>query len=300
MIRTCATIILSLNFGLPQHAQGNKKDGSHRGGWGYSPTWDNQPRGSQDTCPGPGWCSGKAGQMYSRRGHRKHHEKDGDMVQTHTQDVSTHNGRSKHRHHVGHNQGYLLYGTGAPYWGSDERLEEIMPKEDLTSGSDITAQVRDLDDITPQQGELLAELFEELEVAHDSLGKSKQHTGQTIKKLEWQTTTNSLESKHTPSHSNKYFGKFLERPSHTPTENRLTRRYTQKGKTDHDPRSNDGGHETWEHQQPNMSVGSHSSIQNTKEVWSWHHPEGNAGEIQSQAKTVSFLYNWEKIPRGHR
>ena len=39
--------------------------------------------------------------------------------------------------------------------GWDERLEEIMPKEDLPSGSDITAQVKDLDDIIPIKGSCL-------------------------------------------------------------------------------------------------------------------------------------------------
>ena len=49
-----------------------------------------------------------------------------------------------------------MYGTDALYRGSGQKLEEIMPKEDLPSGSDITAQVRDLDNITLEQGELLA------------------------------------------------------------------------------------------------------------------------------------------------
>ena len=65
----------------------------------------------------------------------------------------------------------------------DERLEEIMPEEDLPSGSDITAQVRDLNDITPEQGELLAELFKELEVAHDSLAKASSILGRLSRSL---------------------------------------------------------------------------------------------------------------------
>ena len=65
----------------------------------------------------------------------------------------------------------------------DERLEEIMPEEDIPSGSDITALVRDLDDITPEQGELLAELFEELEVAHDSLAKASSILGRLSRSL---------------------------------------------------------------------------------------------------------------------
>ena len=65
----------------------------------------------------------------------------------------------------------------------DERLEEIMPEEDLPSGSEIMAQVRNLDDITPQQGELFAELIKELEVAHDSLSKASSILGRLSRSL---------------------------------------------------------------------------------------------------------------------
>ena len=46
-----------------------------------------------------------------------------------------------------------------------------MPEEDLPSASDIVAQAQELDDLTPEQREQLTELFDELEVAHNTLAK---------------------------------------------------------------------------------------------------------------------------------
>ena len=46
-----------------------------------------------------------------------------------------------------------------------------MPEEDLPSASDVVEQAQELDDLTPEQREQLAELFDELEVAHDALVK---------------------------------------------------------------------------------------------------------------------------------
>ena len=53
----------------------------------------------------------------------------------------------------------------------DERLEEIVPEEDLPSASDIVAQAQELEDLTLEQREKITELFDELEVAHYALAK---------------------------------------------------------------------------------------------------------------------------------
>ena len=65
----------------------------------------------------------------------------------------------------------------------DERLEEIMPKEDLPSGSEVVTQAKELDDLTSEQKELLTELFGELEVAHNSLAKASGTLGRLSRSL---------------------------------------------------------------------------------------------------------------------
>ena len=55
-----------------------------------------------------------------------------------------------------------------------------MPDEDLPSASDVATQAQELDDLTPEQRELLTELFNELEVAHDSLAKARSTIGSII------------------------------------------------------------------------------------------------------------------------
>ena len=54
----------------------------------------------------------------------------------------------------------------------EERLEAIMPKLDLSNVSNIVTQAEQLGDLTQEQKELLGELFNELEVAHESLARA--------------------------------------------------------------------------------------------------------------------------------
>ena len=65
----------------------------------------------------------------------------------------------------------------------DERLEEIIPEEDLPSGSKVVTQAEELDDLTSEQPELLAELFDELEVSHNSLAKASSTLGRLSRSL---------------------------------------------------------------------------------------------------------------------
>ena len=41
-----------------------------------------------------------------------------------------------------------------------ERLEKIMPEEDLPSASDIIVQAQELEDLTPEQREQITEVFD--------------------------------------------------------------------------------------------------------------------------------------------
>ena len=75
-------------------------------------------------------------------------------------------------------------------WTEDheERLEEIMPQEEMPSGSEVVVHVEDLDDLSMEQKTLLTELFEELEVAHDALGRASA----TLARLSWSLTGKQL------------------------------------------------------------------------------------------------------------
>ena len=58
-----------------------------------------------------------------------------------------------------------------------------MPEEDLPSASDVATQAQELDDLTLEQRELLTELFNKLEVAHDSLAKASSTLGRLSRSL---------------------------------------------------------------------------------------------------------------------
>ena len=54
----------------------------------------------------------------------------------------------------------------------EERLEKIMPEEEMPSGSEVITQNEDIEDLSPEQKALLIELFDDLEVGHDHLGRA--------------------------------------------------------------------------------------------------------------------------------
>ena len=58
-----------------------------------------------------------------------------------------------------------------------------MPEEDLPSGSKVATQAEELDDLTSKQKELFTKLFDELEVAHDSLAKASSTLGRLSRSL---------------------------------------------------------------------------------------------------------------------
>ena len=61
--------------------------------------------------------------------------------------------------------------------GWEERLEAIMPELDLLNVSNVVTQAKQLRDLTQEQKELLGELFDELEVAHESLARASRTLG---------------------------------------------------------------------------------------------------------------------------
>ena len=51
----------------------------------------------------------------------------------------------------------------------EERLEELMPEEELPSGSNVIKWIEDIEDLSLEQKNLITELFDDMEVAHDHL-----------------------------------------------------------------------------------------------------------------------------------
>lgn len=54
----------------------------------------------------------------------------------------------------------------------EEQLQDIMPEEELSSVSEVMAWAVEIEDLSPEQKSLLTELFDDLEVAHDHLGRA--------------------------------------------------------------------------------------------------------------------------------
>ena len=65
----------------------------------------------------------------------------------------------------------------------EERLEAIMPELDLSNVSNVITQAKQLGDLTQEQKELLGELFNELEVTHESLARASGTLGRLSRSL---------------------------------------------------------------------------------------------------------------------
>ena len=70
----------------------------------------------------------------------------------------------------------------------EERLEAIMPELDLPDISNVVKQAEQLGDLTQEQKGLLAELFDELEVIHESLERASG----TLGRLSWSLSGKQL------------------------------------------------------------------------------------------------------------
>ena len=58
-----------------------------------------------------------------------------------------------------------------------ERLEAMMPELEIPDLKDTLAQVKQLGELTQEQKEVMGELFDELEIAHESLAKASSTLG---------------------------------------------------------------------------------------------------------------------------
>ena len=172
----------------------------------------------------------------------------------------------------------------------DERLEEIMPEKDLLGASDILIQAQELDDLTPEQRELLAELFDELEVAHDSLVKASSTLGRLLRILSGKQLLTVLKASIHPLIQINALENLWKDPAVIQQKAELLEDTYRRVKLTMilDPMTEAMRHESIN--KPNMSVGGHPSIQNVKEIWWWYNPEINAGEIQCKAKKQLSLY----------
>ena len=65
----------------------------------------------------------------------------------------------------------------------EERLEAIMPELDLPDASNVLTQAEQLGDLTQEQKGLLAKLFNELEVIHESLARASGTLGRLSRSL---------------------------------------------------------------------------------------------------------------------
>ena len=162
----------------------------------------------------------------------------------------------------------------------DERLEEIMPEEELPSASDIIMQAQELEDLTLEQREQITELFDELEVAHDTLAKVSRTLARLSRSLSGKQLLTVLTSSIRP-HPNKCLGKLLERSICKPNSWKISTR-------------------GWSCEQPNTTIGSYFSVQVVKEIWWQYNSERDTREIWSEAETTGPMYNWQKVPRKHR
>ena len=54
----------------------------------------------------------------------------------------------------------------------EQLLEDLMPLKDIPSGGEVASYVEEIAPLTDDQRDLLGELFDDLEVVHEHIGRS--------------------------------------------------------------------------------------------------------------------------------
>ena len=55
---------------------------------------------------------------------------------------------------------------------TEDLLEELMPTEEISSGSSVTGMIEDIEPLTADQKNMITELFDDLEVAHNHMARA--------------------------------------------------------------------------------------------------------------------------------
>ena len=95
----------------------------------------------------------------------------------------------------------------------EEILEAMMPETETPDLEDLLSNMEELGDVTTDQKELLGELFEELETAHESLARACSTLGRLSRGLSGRQLLLTLQASVWPLVQLNIVEKFLERPS---------------------------------------------------------------------------------------
>ena len=179
----------------------------------------------------------------------------------------------------------------------EEKLEAMMPQLNILDLKTTVAQAKQLGDLTKEQKELIGELFNELEVTHESLARVSSSLGRLSRSLNSKQLLLTLRASIQPLVQINTLDKFWKDPILITQKAELPDNIHQRVQTHNDSRSIIGYHEKGKLQQSNAPSSSHTGFQTVKEVWRWHNTEEHAGSVQHAAKTIGSLYYWPQIPR---
>ena len=75
-------------------------------------------------------------------------------------------------------------------------LDELLPENDIPSATDVTQAVGEIDTLSKEDQEVIAEVFDTLEVVHNQLATVSGLIGVLARKLKPKTTHDSLKIEH--------------------------------------------------------------------------------------------------------
>ena len=105
-----------------------------------------------------------------------------------------------------------------PTSNCEEKLEAMMPELDIPDPKNTLAQAGQLGDLTQEQKELMRELFNELEVAHELLARASSTLSRLSRSLNGKQLLLILKGKCMATSANKHPGQILEGPNLEHTE----------------------------------------------------------------------------------
>ena len=86
----------------------------------------------------------------------------------------------------------------------EEMLEAMMPETEMATLEDFLSGTDELGNITEDQKELMGELFEELETAHESMARACSTLGRLARGLKRQTTPTDITGQHAATSSGEH------------------------------------------------------------------------------------------------
>ena len=177
----------------------------------------------------------------------------------------------------------------------EEKLEAMMPELDIPDPKNTLAQAKQLGDLTKEQKELMGELFDELEVTHESLARASITMGRLSLSLNGKQLLLILRASVWPLVQINTLDKFWKDPISNTPKAELPDDIHQRVRLTMIP---DPSADIMKKENFNSPMRLLAATLAFKEVRRQCNTEKYARSVQCAPKTTGTLYYWPQIP-GH-